>query len=394
VVPSPPLTIEVEVPPDGEPDLRALPARAGVFVLEGEDGGTLTISVTADLRRRVRARLAPPDDDAGPTRRMDLRAVTRRVRALTVGSPFEADWAYLQLARERMPGSYATLLDRWRGWFVHCDPDARHPRLTRVGAPGRPGLADAGGGVVLGPFPDESAARQAIEGLEDVFDLCRYHHVLVEAPHGVACAYKEMGRCPAPCDGSVTMDAYRASVRAALDLLSGPIEEGLASIESAMREASATLDYEQAERHRRRLESARRFTRPAFRHVERLERFRAVAVMPGERAGTARLILVAGGWIEPWADVPIDGADDEVVAAAAALAARLETAPRDLSEAAVQNIGLVCRHLFRPSPGAPGELVMLPRGPDPTAIAAALRRLVRDSEGAGDDGTVGDADLA
>jgi len=51
-----------------------------------------------------------------------------------------------------------------------------------------------------------------IEIAEDAFDLCRYYNVLVEAPGARACAYKEMGKCPAPCDGSISMEQYRGMV--------------------------------------------------------------------------------------------------------------------------------------------------------------------------------------
>ena len=39
-------------------------------------------------------------------------------------------------------------------------------------------------GVVLGPLPDKDAAGRMIETVIDCFDLCRYHHILVQAPHG------------------------------------------------------------------------------------------------------------------------------------------------------------------------------------------------------------------
>jgi len=135
-LPCPPLPIRVDLPGDRAqpPDLSALPRRPGVFAFVDDAGRTITMAVTADLRRLVRARLAPPDEDAGPTRRIDYRSVTRAVCATTVGSAFEADWAYLQLARTRLPATYGTLLDRWRGWFIHCDPAA--PAFAAAGVIG------------------------------------------------------------------------------------------------------------------------------------------------------------------------------------------------------------------------------------------------------------------
>ena len=60
--------------------------------------------------------------------------------------------------------------------------------------------------------------------VEDAFDLCRYYNVLVEAPHGKACAYKEMGKCPAPCDGSISLEQYRRLVDWSLATLIDPAQ--------------------------------------------------------------------------------------------------------------------------------------------------------------------------
>ena len=372
-LPCPVLTIRIEVPADGDlrPVLRALPARPGVFLLEDGEGRTIQLAVAADLRRRVRSTLAPPAPEARPSRRADLRTLTRTVRGLTVGSPLEADWACLQLARVHLPATYRSLLDRWRGWFIHADPLAPFPRFVKTSRPSAPS------GVHLGPFADKHAAQRSIELLQDAFDLCRYHHLLVEAPDAAACAYKEMGRCPAPCDGSVSMDAYRRMIDAAIEFAGDPaaVRSGW---EHEMREASGALAFERAERCRQRLETMKAWLQPSRRFVDRLERFRYLAVLPSERADHARLVLILGGWIEPWADVPIAlgraGADE----VRAALADRLDGAEADLGPEALENVGLVCWHLFRPAKsGSPQVFEPIPDGLGASALTAALRRLGR-----------------
>src|SRR6185295_16204268 len=79
-------------------------------------------------------------------------------------------------------------------------------------------------GVFIGPIADKDTAGRLIERTIDAFDLCRYHHLLVQAPRATACAYKEMGRCPAPCDGSETMAGFRARTLAAAAHLTGDRE--------------------------------------------------------------------------------------------------------------------------------------------------------------------------
>ena len=104
-------------------------------------------------------------------------------------------------------------------WFVHVDPDANFPRYVKT-----TDLA-ARTGVYLGPLEDKHAAARLIQLAEDAFDLCRYYNILVESPHAKACAYKEMGKCPAPCDGSISMDAVPPARRAgACETLVDPAE--------------------------------------------------------------------------------------------------------------------------------------------------------------------------
>lgn len=343
---APELSIEVAVPADlaQSPDLTMLPTRSGVFVFEDETGGTLALATTANLRRMVATRLEPIAADEGPTRRIDYRGLTRMIRAEPVGGGFEADWAYLQLARTRVPTACRAALDRWQAWFVWCDPEAEFPQWTKTAHPG----AGRDGGVHLGPFADKHAAGRYIELLEGAFDLCRYHHILVQAPNAPACAYKEMGKCPAPCDGSITMQLYREQIRAAIEFGATPINEYCQRIEEQLSRATLNGDSEQAHRAQALLDRTAPATKPPFAHVGRLDDFRMLAVMPSERNGWARVFVIIGGNIEPLMDACIDLDRRELAETHAMLMNRAES-PVDFStDPARENLALVCWHLFRP----------------------------------------------
>ncbi|UCD73895.1 MAG: hypothetical protein JSV91_08855 [Phycisphaerales bacterium] len=313
-------------------------------------------------------------EDGRPTRRVDYRSITRTVLAMTVGSAFEGEWAYLQLARRSMPASYKGALDRWRGWFVHCDPQATFPRWVKTNRPG-----DAGpGGVYLGPLPDKHAAQRYIEMLQGAFDLCRHHNILVQAPNATACAYKEMGRCPAPCDGSVTLDSYRGQIREAAEFGSAHPRQWREKIERTMARAARDMDYETAERCRRMLDATEPSTQRKFAFVDRLENFRFLAGMPAEDPGYARLYVVRGGWIAPVVDVPLEAQRQDLGETAAMLTDRLNESAPDASEDAIENIGLVCHHLFRPHSDKRGGIFMrCADGISQPDLAGALRKLRR-----------------
>jgi excinuclease UvrABC nuclease subunit len=335
---SPEFSIAIELTASSEATeiSMALPRRPGVFALENPDGQTIAIATTADLRRAVTAKVAS----------IQPVADVRRVRAEPVGSAFEADWVYLHQARRRFPQSYRSLLDRWQAWFVQCDTAATHPQFTKTA---HPSPADSQPTTVfLGPFPDKHSAGRHIELVQDAFDLCRYHHILVQAPHGTACAYKEMGRCPAPCDGTVSMASYHRQISQAIEYACTPIKRWRDSLERSMHAASARLDFELAHRCRVLLQRTQPAERAEFALVDRLERFRFVAVMKSRRRRFARLFLILGGSIEPIAELPI-GADAAAVEELLhQVRTRAAAGAADFTNDGIENIGMICRHLFRP----------------------------------------------
>src|SRR5256885_1820097 len=105
--------------------------------------------------------------------------------------------------------------------------------------------APAKWGMVIGPLEDKHAAARLIQLVEDSFDLCRYYNILVESPNTKACAYKEMGKCPAPCDGTISMDEYRRGIERSAQVLIRP-EDFLTEQDARMQKLAGELQFEQA----------------------------------------------------------------------------------------------------------------------------------------------------
>lgn len=271
--------------------LRVLPAAAGVVAFESDGGETLLLGITADARSFATRRLAGGGVAGGKGTRADLGEVVARVSAMPVGSGFEADMVYLALARERMPRVYRQLMARGALGVVGLDASDTIP------APVALVLEEAGSRPaewLLGPVEIKNVGR-LVDAVVDAFDLCRYPNIVRQAPHGVACAYKEMGRCPAPCDGSETLEAFRARVALAVQAVRVSATERERGVRTAMREAAASARFEEAGALKKSLErlealdkvGAGAGTFATFRHV----------VVTATRAGdtSARLSCWAGG---------------------------------------------------------------------------------------------------
>jgi excinuclease UvrABC nuclease subunit len=339
-------------------DFSQLPSKPGVYCLQDEEHRTLLLAATANLRRAVAAKLDPNTDHPASRRQLRLHDVVHHGRIATVGSAFEADWAYLQWARFLLPQSYRGLLDRWQAWFIHCDPTAEHPQLVKTAHPqvNQPG-------VHLGPFPDKHAAGRYMELLQDAFDLCRYHHILVQSPHARACAYKEMGRCPAPCDGTVTLDSFRQQYQQAIEFAMTSLVEWRRKIEMQMEASSQALEFEQAQRFRNLLERTEPAAKRDYAQVNRIERFEFIALMPSEKAGRGRAFLIRRGWVAPIFDFNAQVSADSL---ADSLAQHISssTSCAQFTPAALENIGMVCWHLFRPRKTSRGSFLRFQTAPE------------------------------
>jgi excinuclease UvrABC nuclease subunit len=340
------------IPIATEADLRRVPARWAVILLADESGQPLQLLGVKNPRQALRHRWEEPES---PTRKVKWRELVRQVWWQPVDSPFEADWVFLEAARRFFPQTYQDLVGWAETWFVHVDPDATFPRYAKTTK-----LA-SGPGTLIGPLPDKSAAGRLIELLEDAFDLCRYHHILVQYPDGRACAYKEMGKCPAPCDGSISIDQYRRLVEmsvAALSDLHALIQVQIRRMEAA----AAELQFETATRIKAYIEQLRHFYKGALQYARPIAEFAFITVQPGPRAGQAKVFLILPGHIEPIACLlgePAEGILD------------LVENPR-VEEAVAERVGVVARHLF----AAKQEGVFIPLGQASDAALIDAYRLV------------------
>jgi hypothetical protein len=424
---------EMLVPEDPcvEPAFLDLPATPGVAIFlsrhaDGDAGAApILIAATGDLRDLARRRICPesvepapaPVTDEGrpafkrpmaPAPRVAYRAIVSRIMALPAGSALEADAIYLREARERMPKVYQAVSERWRAWFAHVDPDTEFPIWSKtnllVGLVGKRSASTliSGSslppGVLLGPLPDKDAAGRFIERMIDAFDLCRYPHLLVQAPKALACAYKEMGRCPAPCDGSEVFARYRERTRACIELIgAGRLADEVGVAEAAMRTAAADGAFEIAAAQKNRLDRFRSLEATAFANVTSLAEWRMLVLLRSTQTGQIRAALFDRGELIRLGDSDARDAA-RTKQAATEVSAWLNTAlqqpeaqsPLSLDTPRVDTIGLFSRWLFQPAKRRIGEALAIDLsapslGLDTAAIAAAIKRVLSPKRAASED---------
>ncbi len=364
------LSHRLEIDPADPNALRSIPAAGGVYLLASETDQPILLAFAENIRRAITHRLTTPEEGTR-TKRADLSAISQRVYWAETFSPFETQWIHWRVARELYPKSYREMIAFPPAWFLRVDPAAAHPRFTAAAE-----LRDDGARY-FGPFAAQRDVGAWIEMLEDAFDLCRYHHVLELAPRGDRCAYYDMGKCPAPCDGTISMDAYRKMIANAAEFTVGRCDSRLAELRDAMQDASAALEFEKAAGIRRTLDRAESLQHGMeYEFVADVSACRWLVV---QRAGKPRRDP-AKTLIRPY----YVGGEDVVSGEAASLSAIDSTlpawfaaAPRILDRPAAtrpasETISLVARFLFQREK-APGIFIRLDRGHDPAEWVDRIR---------------------
>lgn len=253
---------------------------------------------------------------------------------------FESELAYLRTARRLVPQAARAVTDRWRTWFLSLDLSAGKWSTGSL-----ENQTNEPGSILIGPMPDKHAPTRLGELIDDVFDLCRYPAELSKAPHGRACAYFEMGRCPAPCRGGEPMDAYLARfAEAALALRS--IDALAETIQAKMTTSAASLDFERASTLQAQLGRLRGRSARSFDMIESARAWSRVVIIPGNDNQTTIAVVRADG-IRMIARLPSDAGQ----ATLSPIVTHIESATAGIVEPpyardAVEEAWLACRRMF------------------------------------------------
>jgi excinuclease UvrABC nuclease subunit len=362
-------SIDFDPAGDLEAFLKLAPAKWVVYLFADEADRPVQLLCVKNLRYSLKRRLGG-DELVGPSKRVNYREIVRRIYYRRVDSALEADWLYYEVARELFPQTYQGMVGFRPAWFVHVDPDNAFPRYTKTTE-----IAKRTGHL-FGPLEDKHAAQKLVQVVEDTFDLCRYYNILVESPNAKACAYKEMGKCPAPCDGSVSMTEYRQLLRYSLRLLTDPAEF-VREQERRMNAAATELRFETAAKIKQYVDQLKQVGKGAMRHVRPIADFAFVSLQRGPRAATARVFLITPGGIDEILGLVGDTIHPgQILRVALERAAERPKVVQDTTGA--ERVGVATHHLFSGKSGG-GAFLRLD-AVDEKAIAKAYRELLKQPE--------------
>jgi len=228
--------------------LRGVPAGAGVFALRGErEGDEPYLTRAADLRRRLRRLLAPPeavDEQGRPvlSKRLNLREKVRWIEWTRTGSEFESALVLYGAARATYGAEEARRrLRLYPPYFLRVTMTHEHPRVYSTNRLSKRALAET-----FGPFPSRAAAERYCDAVLDLFKLRRCYEDLQPHPEHPGCVYGEMKKCMEPCKVACSAEEYAAEAQRVFQFFATSGESMLAEIAEQREKASEAMDFEEA----------------------------------------------------------------------------------------------------------------------------------------------------
>jgi DNA polymerase III subunit epsilon len=229
-----------------------LPHAPGVYLFRDDHDRVLYIGTSRDLRTRVRSYFTASETRS---RMGEMVGLAESVTGIECATALEAEVRELRLIAEHKPKYNRRSRFPEKVHYLKLTREA-WPRLSLV----RRVLDDDAD--YLGPFASKRTAEKSLAALHDTFPLRQCSQHLARRPSGSACVLAEMGRCLAPCDGSVDLATYAAVVRQLRDNLLHRPDDVVDLITRRMAVLSADERYEEAGVHRDRLAA---FVRAASR---------------------------------------------------------------------------------------------------------------------------------
>ena len=229
-----------------------LPHAPGVYLFSDDRDRVLYVGTSRDLRRRVRSYFTASETRS---RMGEMVGLASRVTGIECATALEAQVRELRLIAEHKPryNRRSRFPEKMHFLKLTREPWPRLSLVKRV-------LDDEAD--YLGPFSSKQAAERCLVALHETFPVRQCTDRLGRRPSRAACVLAEMGRCVAPCDGSVDEATYAELVAQLRDALLHRPDDVVAALTTRMNALAADERFEEAGIHRDRLAA---FVRAAAR---------------------------------------------------------------------------------------------------------------------------------
>lgn len=211
---------------------RQAPESPGVYVMKDSEGAIIYVGKAKVLKNRLVSYFSGKKD----TKTRHLVSHISSIEWTLAGSEYDALILENNLIKEHKP-KYNISLKDGRTYPSIRITNEEYPRVFRT----RRIIAD--GSEYFGPFPSAETIDTYLGLIKELFPLRR---CAVMKKRQSPCMYYHIGRCPGPCAGKISREAYMERVDQIRKLLSGETEALAAELRAKMDAAAAEFRFEEA----------------------------------------------------------------------------------------------------------------------------------------------------
>ena len=223
-----------------EEELKKLPDRPGVYLMHDAGGEVLYVGKARSLKNRVK-QYFQKTVNRGPQILKMIEEISW-FETITVDSETEALILECNLIKQYRP-RYNTALTDDKAYPYICLTAEDYPRVRLA----RQIRRDKN--EYYGPYVSNKAVHETVRLIQLLFGIRSCERKLPETcGKERPCLNFEMGRCPAPCRGTVPTEEYGRNVERARRFLKGDYAPVLRFLKQKMQAASERLDFEEAMR--------------------------------------------------------------------------------------------------------------------------------------------------
>ena len=232
-----------------EDQLKALPAKPGVYLFRGERGEVLYVGKAKSLRPRVRSYFQASSDTRSTIAQLPERVTD--IEVIVTDTEVEALHLEQNLVKRHRPPFNVRLRDDKSFPYIAVTVEDDYPRVMFTRERHRRGV------VYFGPYANAKKVRETLDVLNRVFPYRPCEGPKPGRHSGIPCLDYHIERCLAPCVGYISKEDYRAIIDSVIEFLSGDTKPIQRELERKMKDAAEGERFEEAARNRNRLFAVR-----------------------------------------------------------------------------------------------------------------------------------------
>lgn len=228
---------------DIEEELKKLPSKPGVYIMHDKTDAIIYIGKAVSLKNRVRQYFQSSRNLSVKIQHMVSNI--DHFEYIITDSELEALVLECNLIKEHRP-KYNTMLKDDKSYpFIKVTVNEKYPRVLFA----RSMKKDKS--RYFGPYTSAGAVKDTIELLCRLYRIRTCSRKLpVDMCKDRPCLNYHINQCSAPCQGYISEEEYKESVRQVIDFLNGNYSEILNKLKDKMMEASDKMEYEDAAQYR------------------------------------------------------------------------------------------------------------------------------------------------